>query len=427
MTDPRRLTTQQAADRLGVKPETVYAYVSRGILHSEREAAGRGSTFDRDEIDTLLDRGRRVRPQLAGARTWRGPVVDSDITMIADGRLYLRGVDAVELSRALGFEAVASWLWTGDTDTQPFVPPAPSLACATAAVRALPDTTDLVSRLRVAVAAAAAADPLRYDVRGGVVATARGLVATMVEALPVRGSSAKAASSSPSRSPSGGRQPSVVPPLPRRLWARLTPRRPTDRMLDSLDAALVLLIDHDLAVSTVAARVAASTRAHPYAVVSTGLSAMEGPLHGGASSLAFTMLAEARERGARSVVAEHLRSGRDLPGFGHSLYPDGDPRAAALRDRLAGERSADAVLDTVAQLADASRQQPNIDLLLAALAQASGMDRTAGEVVFAVARSVGWIAHALEEYDESPLRFRGQGRYRGPQPPQPLPRGSRER
>jgi citrate synthase len=420
-----RLTTQETADRLGVKPQTVYAYVSRGLLRSERTSSGRGSTFDRDEVDALLDRGRRVRPALAGARTWRGPVVDTDITLIADGRLSFRGVDAVELSRSLGFEEVASWLWTGAADPEPFVAPDACLSFAAAAVRALPATTDLVSRLRVAVAAAAAADPLRYDVGDGVVATARGLVATMVETLPLERESTRTSAATPSRSGTGGRGRTVVPALPRRLWDRLTSRRPTEGLLGCLDAALVLLVDHDLAVSTVAARVAASTRAHPYAVVSTGLSAMEGPLHGGASSLAFTMLRDAMQSDAEVVVAEHLRSGRDLPGFGHSLYPDGDPRAFALLDRLAHLPSATAVLEAVRQLSEASRQQPNVDLTLAALAHAAGMGRTAGEVVFAVARSVGWIAHALEEYDEAPLRFRGQGRYRGPRPPQPLPLQSR--
>jgi citrate synthase len=410
MADSRRLTTQEAADRLGVRPQTLYAYVSRGLLHSERSPSGRGSTFDRAEIDDLLNRGRRVRPDLAGARSWRGPVVDTDITLISDGRLYLRGVDAIQLSRSLSFEAVASWLWTGEADTRPFVAPAAPLAAASAAVRALPDTTDLVSRLRVAVAAAAAADPLRYDVGAGVVPTARGLVASMVEALPTVGATGTST------------RRTAAAPVARRLWDRLTSRRPSEGLLGCLDAALVLLVDHDLAVSTVAARVAASTRAHPYAVVSTGLSAMEGPLHGGASRLAFTTLREAIESGARAVVADHLRSGRALPGFGHSLYPDGDPRAVELMRRLAQEKAAARVLETVRELSEASRQHPNIDLLLAALALAAEMDRTAGEVVFAVARSVGWIAHALEEYDESPLRFRGQGRYRGPRPPQPVPR-----
>jgi citrate synthase len=408
MVDAARLTTQQVADRLGVRAETVYAYVSRGLLHSERSGSGRGSTFDREEVDALLDRGRRSRPELAAARTWRGPVVDTDLTLVEQGRLFFRGVDAVELAGSLGFEAVASWLWTGAADAQPFVAPAAPLASAAAAVQALPATADLVSRLRVAVAASAAADPLRYDVARGVVPTARGLDATMVEALPVVERATR-------------RRTATTPPLARRLWSRLAPRRPTERLLDCLDAALVLLVDHDLAVSTVAARVAASTRAHPYAVVATGLSAMEGPLHGAASTLAFTMLRDAVGQGARSVVAEHLRSGRDLPGFGHSLYPDGDPRAAALHRRLASEPAAAQVLDTVHELTEASRQHPNVDLLLAALALVTGMDRTAGEVVFAVGRAVGWIAHALEEYDEAPLRFRGHGRYRGPRPPQAVP------
>jgi citrate synthase len=409
MGESRRLTTTQAADRLGVRPQTLYAYVSRGLLHSERSATGRGSTFDRQEIDALLNRGRRTRPDLAAARTWRGPVVDTDITLIRDGHLYLRGVNAVEVSRSLTFEAVASWLWTGEADPRPFAAPAAPLAAASAAVGTLPQTTDLVSCLRVAVVAAAAADPLRYDVGAGVVPTARGLVATMVDALPTAGAA---------RAPARQAAPQ---PITRRLWSRLTARRPTEGLLQCLDTALVLLVDHDLAVSTVAARVAASTRAHPYAVVSTGLSAMEGPLHGGASTLAFSMLRDAVDTGARTVVADHLRSGRELPGFGHPLYPDGDPRATELMRRLAAERAGQRVVETVIELSEASRQRPNVDLLLAAFALATGMDRTAGEVVFAVARSVGWIAHALEEYDESPLRFRGQGRYRGPQPPQPVP------
>jgi citrate synthase len=335
--------------------------------------------------------------------------VDTDITLIRDGSLYLRGVDAVELSRCLSFEAVASWLWTGEADPRPFIAPAAPLAAAAAAVTTLPETTDLVSRLRVAVAAAAAADPLRYDVGAGVVPTARGLVATMVDALPAAGANRSPASQT------------ATGPVARRLWGRLTAHRPSEGLMRCLDAALVLLVDHDLAVSTVAARVAASTRAHPYAVVSTGLSAMEGPLHGGASTLAFSMLSDALEIGGQAVVADHLRSGRELPGFGHSLYPDGDPRAAALHRRLASEPAAAQVLDTVHELTEASRQHPNVDLLLAALALVTGMDRTAGEVVFAVGRAVGWIAHALEEYDEAPLRFRGHGRYRGPRPPQAVP------
>jgi citrate synthase len=262
-----------------------------------------------------------------------------------------------------------------------------------------------MGRLRVAVSAAGAVDLLRYDVRErAVVPTAQGLVATMVEALPLLGPA-----------------PGPDAPLARRLWARLSERTPTDRLLGCLDAALVLMLDHDLAVSTVAARTAASVRAHPYAVVATGLAVMEGPLHGAASTLARDLLLDAAERDAQLVVADHRRTGRSLPGFGHPLYPDGDPRAAALLTLLADEPSAADVVALVDRLADAADQRPNVDLALAALGVACGMVRDGGEVVFCVARSVGWVAHALEEYDEAPLRFRGSGRYRGPRPPQPVP------
>src|SRR3954451_9027855 len=156
--DESRLTTREAADRLGVRLETVYAYVSRGLLTSRRAATGRGSTFDRDEVEALLTRDRRGKRAEPGAPSrpaaWRGPVVDTDVTLIEDGRLFFRGVDAVALARAGGFERVAQWLWTGATGAVHFRPPPEPLAAARAAVTALPGTADLVSRLRVAVAAA---------------------------------------------------------------------------------------------------------------------------------------------------------------------------------------------------------------------------------------------------------------------------------
>ena len=404
--NPERLSSQQVADRLGVRLQTVYAYVSRGLLTSRRAAGGRGSTFDPAQVDALLerDRARRVPGAARVAGTWRGPVVDTDITLIADGHLWFRGVDAVDLAAAWGFEPVAEWRWTGEIGPARFEAPAGPLEAACAAVAALPPSADLAAGLRVAGAAAAAADPLRYDVREhAVLPTARGLVATMVEALPRGGAGADAG------------------PLAHRLWARLTELAPSDRLLGCLDAALVLLIDHDLAVSTVAARTAASVRANPYAVVATGLSALEGPLHGTASALAFSTLREAVDADPRSVVADHLRSGRLLAGFGHRAYPDGDPRAAALLDRLRAEPVAAQALSALDAMSVASGTEPNVDGALAALALAAGMPRSAGEVIFSIARSVGWIAHALEEYDEEPLRFRGEGTYRGPRPVQPVP------
>ena len=190
--------------------------------------------------------------------------------------------------------------------------------------------------------------------------------------------------------------------------------------------ALSLLIDHDLAASTLAVRVAASARAHPYAVVSAGLGALDGPLHGAASGLAHRMLAEVLERGsAAPVVADHLRAGRRVPGLGHRLYPAQDPRAEALFDVLATLPAARPALAAAREVeATTARQMElhaNVDLALAVLSVSSGMPAEAGETVFAVARTAGWIAHALEEYEERPLRMRPSGQYTGPRPPRPLP------
>ncbi|NEA07762.1 citrate synthase, partial [Streptomyces sp. SID10692] len=173
-------------------------------------------------------------------------------------------------------------------------------------------------------------------------------------------------------------------------------------------------------------RVAASARDHPYAVVSAGLGVLEGPLHGAASGLAHRMLQEAVDRGsAVPVVADHLRTGRRVPGLGHRLYRGEDPRATLLFELLARVPQAAGALAAAREVvATTARHTPlhaNIDLALAVLSVSAGMPAEAGETVFAVARTAGWVAHALEEYEERPLRIRPSGQYTGPRPPQPLP------
>ena len=202
------------------------------------------------------------------------------------------------------------------------------------------------------------------------------------------------------------------------MWPRLCPRPPSAGLLAALRAALVLLADHELAASTLAARVAASVQADPYAVVATGLGAVGGALHGGASLGAQVMLAAADSPpAAPRVVGDLLRRGERVPGFGHIVYRSGDPRAGLLlglvgaavpgSPRLA---VADAVL---AETRRRSLPEPNIDFALAVLASCAEMSTGAGEAVFAVARTAGWLAHALEEYAaRTPLRPRAL--YTGP-------------
>jgi citrate synthase len=396
----------EAAERLGVKPATLYSYVSRGVLRRHRAPGGRGSLFDPGDVEALSRRGRPRREACLGEF-----VIESDLTEITGDRLRYRGLDAAELAVQRSFEDVAALLWTGSLASAsaaagppgPWLASAAALAAGTAAQSALPAGTLPLERLQVIVPALAAADPLRLHLDPpAVIGAARSIIAGMVDSLPAAGDL---------RGPPGDETVAA------RLWPRLCPRRPSPRLLEALRAALVLLADHELAASTLAARVAASVRADPYAVVATGLGALGGALHGGASLAAEAMLAAAhRPAEAPRVVGDLLRRGERIPGFGHFVYARGDPRAVLLLGlvRRAAPASARlAVADAV--LAEARRRslpEPNIDFALAVLAGVAGMITGAGEAVFAVARTAGWLAHALEEYARrTPLRPRA--RYTG--------------
>ncbi|MDI2130808.1 citrate synthase [Yinghuangia seranimata] len=404
--DRHRLTADEVARLLGVKVETVYAYVSRGLLTSVRAADGRTSLFAADEVEAVARRAGRGRGTAAGGGGLEE--VRTGLTLIRDDELFYRGIAVSGLVRGHGFEAVAGLLWSGGLDAGgEFTADPGALAVARAAVGALPASARTIDRLRVAVAAAAAADPLRYGADAeSVAATAGGLLATMVEALPLLGKPITGDGS-----------------LAARLWPRLTVRPPSPATLAALDAALVLTADHGLAASTVVARIAASVRADPYSVVQAGLGAVDGPYHGLASALAYRLLAEAHASGDPvSVLSDRLRSRAPLPGFGHEagVYRNGDVRARELLEFLRDIPEAAAVTTTVDRLTDALARRPalrpNIDLALAALALSCAMPADAGEGVFAVGRTAGWLAHAVEEYDARPQRFRPTGVYVGPRP-----------
>jgi len=181
-------------------------------------------------------------------------------------------------------------------------------------------------------------------------------------------------------------------------------------------------VDHELAASTMAVRVAAGTGVDPYLMVLTGLGALGGPLHGRSSLDAEELLTAVRSGG---VAVLEAYAGRPVPGFGHKVYVDADPRAEALLDRVArldpdGWPAVEALLLAVSRSRGLS---PNVDLALAALVQAGGLRPGAGETVFGLGRVVGWLAHGLEEAPQG-LRFRGRAVYRGgvsrgPREPEP--------
>ncbi|WP_327105172.1 citrate synthase [Nonomuraea glycinis] len=407
-----------AAERLGIKPATLYAYVSRGLLKRRHDDSGRRSLFDAAEIEQLARRGRpRGQPPEL--------VIESAVTALGLDRPYYRGHDALTLARSTGFAATAEWLWTGDPTLLP--EPSPSgvpesepagdayargrearpwecdpeaVRSAVAAQRDLPDGILPLDRLQVITTVLGASDSLRYHLDPeSVTATARRLISGLVEALPVL------------------QQPQGTS-IAERLWPRLTPHPATPALLRTLEAALVLLADHELAASTLAARVAASAKADPYAVVLTGLGVLGGPLHGGASYAAERLLHEVTTPAqAPRVIADRIRRGERIAGFGHSVYKNGDARgrflldlitqAAPGHDRLAVAR---AVLDEVRR-----RRLPeqNVDFALAAFTEVTGMVSGAGEAIFAIARTAGWLAHAMEEYANGTL-LRLRATYIGP-------------
>lgn len=234
-----------------------------------------------------------------------------------------------------------------------------------------------------------AADPLRFDLAPESVVHAAGrLVGVLVDALPGENGAGS---------------------LGARLWPKLSTRAPEPAVLD---AALVLLADHGLAVSTVAARVAASARANLYSVVSAGLGALDGHYHGAATTLAYQFLSRALSDPV-AALSDQLRSGESVPGFGHRIYQQRDPRAEVLFELLADEP----VMEQVRAITGRLPGFPNSDLAIAAMMHAYDFRPDAGEALFAIARIVGWTAHALEEYAEPGLRFRALGVYTGPPVP----------
>jgi len=402
------LTAAEAARRLGVKPATLYAYVSRGVLSRVRAPDGRTSLFGAEEVEQLARRGRPRRPAGVADIT-----VESAITEITGDSLRFRGLDATRLAVSRTFEEVAELLWTGEfpsgreSGREPWRARPAALAAGRAAQAALPAGTLPLERLQVIVPAMAATDPLRLQLdRPAVIAAGQNIIAGMVDCLP------------------GDVTSAAGEPVAGRLWSRLCAGnepgngpghgqgRPAPGLMRALSAALVLLADHELAASTLAARAAASVRADPYAVVGTGLGAMSGALHGGASLGAETLMAAASgPEDVPRVVAELLRRGEKVPGFGHFVYRGGDPRAILLLDlvrRVAPKSRQLAVADAVfAEVRHKSLPEPNIDFAIATLVRVAGMVRGAGEAIFAVARTAGWIAHALEAYSgPGPLRPR---------------------
>ncbi|HVR60441.1 MAG TPA: citrate synthase family protein [Polyangia bacterium] len=391
------ISARDAAAFLGVKAQTLYAYASRGLLR--RVGTGKRRQYLVEDLERLQARQRARSghgPVAAAALSFGEPVLDTRITGIDQhGPLY-RGRSAVELaSQGVGFEAVAELLWSGELPaTAPLFPP---LGLPRAA-RACASLDELLLALPLLVRAL---QPTPARARDSELHLARRLVRGLAElALPpdARGRSGKLAAS--------------LAPLARARRADA---------IRAIDLALTLVADHELNASSFAARVAASTGASLPACVTAALATLTGPRHGGACDRVEALLDEAATlRRPSDVVDRRSRRGEVVPGFGHPLYPRGDPRAppllaaaAKVARRRAGAARAVAPALAIAKVMERQGLPATVDLGLVALARALRMRPGAAALLLALGRSAGWVAHVLEQR-ESEAVLRPRARYLGP-------------
>jgi len=395
------LTAPQAADALGVTRATLYAYTSRGQLRSEPvPGRTRERRYYREDVERLKARKvARRDPAKAAAHGlhWGEPVLESGITLIHGDTFYYRGRDAVRLAATSSVEDVAALLWSAsDTDRERLFdqPAVFDQRRLTQLARLSPDARTV---LQAALPVAGAADVASLDLRPWAVrATGARLIrlATSIVAGYV-----------------------ATGPIHRALQQAWSPKR--SGVADVIRTALVLCADHELNISAFAARCAASAGASPYDVVSSALATLKGHKHGGASERALSIVRHATSpRVARSAIIERLRHGERVPGFGHPLYPNGDPRATVLI-RLAEASGNAAAWLPFRHLAKAGTEllndEPNLDFALAAITRAYRLPDEAPFLLFAIGRTIGWIAHAMEEYASGHL-IRPRARYTGPMP-----------
>lgn len=392
-----RLSTEEAAARLGVKKETIYAYVSRGILGREKAVDGKASTFDADEVD-------RLRRERVGGHPGRLEAsVTNSITEVSDGHVAYRGTPIAELaSSGVGYEQVASLLWDAPAPG-PWVAPPDLVDSIAASTALLPPSANLIDHLLTSTIVASTHDPFRHA-RDPVSATTsvRHLVAATVDAMALRRNAR--------HKPTGS--------IAQRLWPRLTTVAKTNA--EVLDQTLMLLADHGMASSTLAARIAASTRGGPHASIIAGLGALNGPLHGAAGQSVHELLARAESIGVEAALGNALRTYGKVPGIGHFVHRTSDPRFTIMMDTLAQSllppRRLEVMHELIEHTSDRIAAPHNIDFALGSLTYVAGMAPDSGELIFAIARILGWTAHALEEHEEAPLRFRPIGRYDASRP-----------
>jgi citrate synthase len=369
------ITAQEACAMLGISPASLYAYVSRGLIHSQAGSDSRRRSYQRSDVETLMRRKQvRKRPEQASesALFWGDPVLTSSITTIEAGELYYRGHNARELAHSASLESLIALLWQTE-------PPDWQQVSHWASALPLPAALSYLEQLQIYLPLMAHEDLGAYDLRPEAVAQTglrivRGLTHTLT----------------------GHWHGDPVTSL-QRAWR---PNLPAAHTI--LRSTLILCADHELNVSTFSARCVASARGTPYAACLAGLAALQGARHGGSTERVQALFGNCLAQGTRPALRSWLQRGETLPGIGHPLYPQGDPRWLFLSQQLAVELPGHPALTLALEIAEQAHaiygEWPTLDFALVMVEQALELPPGAAAALFALGRTLGWIAHLQEQY-----------------------------
>ncbi|MES2609100.1 MAG: citrate synthase family protein [Pseudomonadota bacterium] len=375
------ISMTEACQLLGVQPQTIYAYVSRGKLEVMPDPAdARKSLYRAEDLSGLARRKKAgSKRETLATNTLFGaePSIPTALSAFFRERPHYRGEDAIVLARTATLEDAAQLLWAAE---QPV-----DFACDAPAGTAAPGRG------------------AAFTVLAGLAATGHSTSGRLTRVLHAEGQALVGQLAN-----AFGAQPGKGP-LHQRFAKGWKQRAPVAELLRT---ALVLLADHELTSSAFATRIAASTGASLPACVLAGLSTLSGPLHGDASGRVQALFSEVERLGEDRVLAHYLSTGLPLAGFGHHIYPDGDPRAAAL---LAMFEPPEVIARFIHKATELTGLQPNIDVALAALVAHHRLPADAAFALFATARSVGLLAHSLEQRGVAQV-IRPRGRYVGRMP-----------
>jgi citrate synthase len=434
------LTAAEALQVLGVRPQTLYANVSRKKIRAKPDPKDtRRSLYHEADVRKMARQHggpRKATVVAAAAIEWGDPILSSAVSTVVEGRLYYRGRDAVVLSEEKAFEEVARILWgvdegDGQLGGSPAAKGAGRLDGRRTARGSQKESSSSLplQRAFLALGLRAATDLSSYGRASPTLqAEAESVLDTLADAMLDGGATpSQRRSATPVRAGARSVRTEVVKAPARAALMRVGAipasvkhgsalhdraaanwRRPD--AADILRRALVLLADHELNASTFATRVAVSTGAPLAAGVLSGLATLTGPLHGRASLGVLELVAGVNRAGAQVTIHDWLSQGRPIAGFGHPLYPLGDPRATALLQRFPVPAEYAELRDVVEE---AIGERPNVDFALAALTKVFNLPQEAPLILFALGRCAGWLAHALEQVMTGhPIRPRA--RYVGP-------------